>query len=618
MCGITGMASLSGDPVDPGVLEAMNEALFHRGPDSTGTFLGGPVGLAARRLAIIDLESGDQPIANEDGSVHVVQNGEIYNFRALRQEMEACGHRFRTHGDTEVLVHLYEERGDRFPEALRGMFAIALWDGNRRRLLLARDRYGIKPLYYRISGDLLSFGSELKALMRQPGFSREIDLDALEAFLTFNSVPAPLTIFEGARKLPPGHLLEWDAARGAAGISVREFGAYRPAHVGGLRREPEAVLAEELRERLRDSVKAHLIADVPVGVMLSGGIDSSALTALAALESPGQVSTFTIGFEDGSFDERDRARLVAERYGTRHHELVVKPDAVELLPMLAEAFDEPFADSSALPTYLVSKLAREHVKVALSGEGGDELFGGYNTYVADMLAKRFGRVASTLRPLIDRLPSSVAQGSLDYKVKRFARAATLPIVERHHAWKDYFSAEARDQLLRPDRRGSADPLDHLRSRYTQSQGAEPLARLQHLDMGIHLVDDLLAKVDRTGMAVSLETRVPFLDPVVAEFALSLPDSTKISGFDTKRLLRKAIAPLLPPEIVGGAKRGFSVPAGTWLRGEVESFARDMLSPETVRRQGFFRPEAVTRLIDAHTSGRENLTAQLWALLAFSI
>src|SRR5438128_3158349 len=369
MCGICGTAS-TGRAVDPDRLARMSATLAHRGPDSDGMYVDGPVGLAARRLSIIDLETGDQPIANEDGTLHVVQNGEIYNYRELRRELERAGHRFRTQGDTEVLLHLYEEHGDAFATRLRGMFAVAIWDGRRRRLVLARDRYGIKPLYYRHVGDELRFASELRALPRG-----EIDLDALEAFLAFNSIPAPYSIFRDVRKLRAGDVLVWEDGE----VSLDRYARPGPAAAGELRDGDEAELVEELRARLRDSVRAHLLSDVPVGVLLSGGVDSAALAALAAQETPEPVHTFTIGFAERSFDERADARLVAERYGTEHHELLVRPEPELLLRALAEAFDEPFADSSALPTYLVSQLAAEHVKVALSGEGGDELFGGYYT-----------------------------------------------------------------------------------------------------------------------------------------------------------------------------------------------------------------------------------------------
>ena len=606
MCGICGIAT-AGGAVDRGRLAAMSATLVHRGPDSDGAFAEGPVGLAARRLAIIDLQTGDQPISNEDGRITVVQNGELYNYRELRHELERSGHRFSTSGDTEVLVHLYEEHGERFPDRLRGMFAVALWDSERRRLLLARDRYGIKPLYYREAEGELAFGSELRALPRG-----EIDLDALEAFLAFNSVPGPLTIFRDVRKLQPGHVLVWESGRS----EVTRYARPAPVPASEARDDEEAELVEELRARMRDSVRAHLVSDVSVGVLLSGGIDSSLLAALAAEELSEPLRTFSIGFEERSFDELGDARLVAQRYDTNHRELVLRPDAALLLPALAEAFDEPFADSSALPTYLVSQLAAEDVKVALSGEGGDELFGGYYTYAADLLAQRAGWTAPLLRPLVERLPTSSARASFDYRAKRFVRAAHLPPLERHHGWKEIFSPDARAALT--GRRGDFDPVDLLRARFAETEGAEPLARLQDVDLGTYLVDDLLAKTDRASMAHSLEARVPFLDPVVTNFAFALPTRHKVRGFRKKVLLRKAAAPLVPPELLGRRKRGFSIPAAAWLRGELEPFARDTLSPDTLQRQGFFRPETVTRLIDDHVAGREDLSRQLWGLLAFTL
>jgi asparagine synthase (glutamine-hydrolysing) len=606
VCGICGIVSSRGS-VDRARLEAMSATLVHRGPDSDGTFLGNGVGLAARRLSIIDLAGGDQPIANEDGRINVVQNGEIYNHEELRLELERAGHRFRTQCDTEVLVHLYEEEGEDFPRRLRGMFAIALWDGRRDRLVLARDRFGIKPLVYRQVGGELTFASELRALPRG-----EIDPDALEAFLAFNSIPAPLTIFKDCRKLPAGHLLVWEEGE----ARLTRFARPAPTSSESLRRDDEAELVEELRGRLTDSVRAHLVSDVPVGVLLSGGVDSAVLAALAAQESSEPLRTFSIGFEERSFDELDGARLVAERYGTLHRELVLRPDAALLLPALADAFDEPFADSSALPTYLVSRLAAEDVKVALSGEGGDELFGGYYTYAADLLALRAGRVARFARPLVERLPSSTAKASFDYRAKRFVRAAHLPPLERHHAWKEIFSAELRSELR--GGAGGRDPVDVLRGRFAETEGAPLLARLQDVDLGIYLVDDLLAKTDRASMAHSLEARVPFCDTVVANLALALPDRHKVRGLSKKVLLRRAAEPLLPRSIVHGRKRGFSIPAAAWLRGELEPFARDTLSTDTLRRQGFFEPGVVARLVDEHVAGREDRSRQLWGLLAFTL
>src|SRR5438477_6235926 len=496
----------------------MSAALVHRGPDSAGELLDGPVGLAARRLSIIDLTHGDQPIANEDGTCHVVQNGEIYNHVDLRRELERAGHSFRTDCDTEVLVHAYEEWGDTFARRLRGMFAVAIWDAARRRLVLVRDPYGIKPLYYREEDGNLAFASELRAFPRG-----DVDLDALDAFLAFNSVPAPLTIFRDCRKLPPGHVLVWDGGP----VELTRFARPGPAPASDLRRDDEAELVEELRARLRDSVRAHLVSDVGVGVLLSGGVDSAVLAALAALESPEPVHTFTIGFAERSFDERDDARLVAERYGTAHHELLVRPEPELLLRALAEAFDEPFADSSALPTYLVSQLAAEHVKVALSGQGGDELFGGYYTYTADLVADRVAPLARAVRPLVEALPASTRKASLDYKAKRFVRAAHLPPLERHHGWKEIFSAEARAELT--VRRTAFDPVDVYRARYAETAGAPQLARLQDVDFGVYLVDDLLVKTDRASMAHSLEARVPFLDPLVTTLAFALPTRLKVRG-----------------------------------------------------------------------------------------
>src|SRR6476661_5625931 len=606
MCGICGIASTRGT-VDPGRLAAMSATLVQRGPDSDGAYLDGRVGLAARRLAIIDLATGDQPISNENGRITVVQNGELYNYRELRRELERAGHRFSTSGDTEVLVHLYEEHGEHFAQRLRGMFAVALWDAEHGRLVLARDPYGIKPLYYRDVGGEIEFASELRALPRG-----EIDLDALDAFLAFNSVPGPLTIFREVRKLQAGHVLTWENGKS----EIARYSRPAPVPADEVRDDDEAELVEELRARLRDSVRAHLVSDVPVGVLLSGGVDSSVLAALAAEEASEPLRTFSIGFEERSFDELADARHVAERYGTQHRELVLRPDAALLLPALADAFDEPFADSSALPTYLVAQLAAEDVKVALSGEGGDELFGGYYTYAADLLALRTAPLARLARPLVERLPTSTRRASFDYRAKRFVRSAHLPPLERHHGWKEIFSAEARAELT--GRAAAGDPVDLLRARYAETEGSEELARLQDVDLGVYLVADLLVKTDRASMAHSLEARVPYLDTVVTNLALALPTKHKLRAFSKKVLLRKAAAPLLPRQIVQGKKRGFSIPAAAWLRGDLEPFARETLSADVLRRQGFFRPEVVTRLLDDHVAGREDRSRQLWGLLAFTL
>ncbi|MDQ3728857.1 MAG: asparagine synthase (glutamine-hydrolyzing), partial [Actinomycetota bacterium] len=588
--------------------------LVHRGPDSAGVMTEGSVGLAMRRLSIIDLEGGDQPIGNEDGTVTVVHNGEIYNYRELRRELERRGHRFRTRSDTEVLVHLYEEHGTGFAERLRGMFGLAIWDAPRRRLVLARDRFGIKPLFYRHVGETLSFASELKALLRQPGFSRDIDSDAVEAYLALNWIPAPLTIFREARKLPAGNVLV--AENGA--LRLERYARPAPAARVQLRSESFKALADELRDRLRDSIRAHMVADVPVGVLLSGGVDSTIICALAAEEAGTALKTFSIGFTDKTFDELDRAQLVARRYGTDHHDLVVEPDAVDLLPKVVDAFDEPFADSSALPTYLVSQLAAGEVKVALAGEGGDELFGGYFTYAADRIAPLVGPIAAPLKPLIDRLPSSSKASRLDDKAKRFAEGARMRPLERHVSWGEVFSEEMRRDLLEPARERGRDPLELYRARYGETEGADRLSRLLDVDLGINLVDDQLTKTDRSSMAHSLEIRVPLLDTAVSDLALSVGSHHHVRGLAKKRLLRAAGAPLIPDEVLNARKQGFSIPAARWLREELQPFAREVLSPASLRSQGIFRPAAVEALFDTHVSRRADRSRQLWSLLVFTL
>ncbi len=611
--------SLTGERVDRDVVTRMNDALSHRGPDAAGVFCDGVAAIANRRLSIIDLAGGDQPIANEDGTVHVVQNGEIYNYRELKEELEGKGHQFRTNSDTEVLVHLYEEHGPAFAKRLRGMFAVAIWDVPRRRFVLTRDQYGIKPMYYRMTATSISFASELKALLQQPGFSKDIDLDALEAYLAYSCIPAPLTIFRDAKKLPAGHVMVWEGTDTTRTARIERYAAPLPGPSMGLLRRSEEDLAEEIRERLANSVKAHLIADVPVGVLLSGGVDSSALAALASENGASKVSTFTIGFDEAGFDERERARSVAQRYSTDHHEMVLKPNALELLPKMAEIFDEPFADSSAIPTYLVSQLAREHVKVALSGEGGDELFGGYFNYVGHRLAPIVGRAAPLLRPLIHRLPSSTKQASsLDYKAKRFIDGAAAGPLERHFIWKSIFSPELRAEVLTSDHRGAHDPIDLLRPTYAETEGADRLARIMDVDLRVFLVEDMLVKTDRTSMAQSLEARVPFLDPAITNLALMIPSRHKVRGLTKKRLLRKALAPLVPEMVLNGKKQGFSIPVGTWLREDLQPVVREMLAPSEIRKQGVFQDATVTRLVDQHSRGERDHSRQLWALLIFGL
>jgi asparagine synthase (glutamine-hydrolysing) len=614
MCGICGLLAFDGAPADR-VSEAMTRVLGHRGPDSEGVHVDGALALGATRLAILDIERADQPMTSADGQVTIVHNGEIYNHAQLRSELQSSGSRFRTSGDTEVLLELYRRHGPGFPGRLRGMFATAIWDAPHRRLVLARDAFGIKPLFYRLTRDCIAFASELKSLLLLPGFSREIDREALACYLAQNSIAAPLTIFEQARKLAPGHVLVCEDGD----VTITRFARPGPVAADQLRREPARELVRELREVLRDSVRAHLVSDVPVGVLLSGGIDSCVLTALAAQEGPAPPATFSIGFQEQSFNELERARAVAARWHTDHHELVLRPDAAELLVEMAGAFDEPFGDSSALPTYLVSRLASEHVKVVLSGEGGDELFGGYETYAADLLAQRLPGAVALLAPLVERLPSSNGRVSVEYRAKRFLGAMALEPLERHQAFKQIFSAQARSQLLLDaDAAGDFDVLAAQRRRFSETAGAPLLARLQDVDLGVYLVDDLLVKTDRMSMAHSLEARVPFLDRAVCDFALSLPSSLRVRGLQKKRLLRAAAAAWLPRRIVHGRKRGFSIPAAAWLRGELLPLAREVLSDETLTRQGVFRPAAVQALLDEHVARRRDNSRQLWGLMMFTL
>jgi len=618
MCGIAGELRRDGAPADPGVVAAMTAVLAHRGPDGDGALTDGPLALGMRRLALVDLDGGDQPLRSEDGTVAVVCNGELYDHRRVRAELEARGHRFATGSDAEILVHLYEERGTRLVEGLRGMFAFALWDADERRLVLARDPFGIKPLVYALDGDRLAFASETKALLARGDVSRDVDPEALGTYLAVNCVPAPRTMLQDVRRLPAGHLLVAEARPGGA-VRCERFARPAPVARADERRESLPELAAEARERLADSVRAHLGGDVEVGVLLSGGVDSGLLCALAAEAAPGRLRTFTVGFGQRSFDEQADALSVATRYGTDHRAIVVGPGDVEHLADVAWSFDEPRGDSTALPYWLAGRAAGEHVKAVLSGEGGDELFGGYQTYVADRLGGRVARGAAALAPLLERVPSSSGRLPLDLRLRRLAGGAGLDPVGRHHAWKEILGTAARTAVLAdPWRSTPGDPLRAYRARVAETAGSSALARLQDLDVGTYLADDLLPQADRAGMAHGVEVRVPFLDPVVAELALALPTGARVRGLETKRVLRAAAEPLLPRPIVRGAKRGFSAPTAAWLRGPLLPLARDVLGGETLRRQGYLEPRAVAALLDEHVARRADHSRPLWALLALTL
>ncbi len=620
MCGIAGQLHLRpGHPVRPESVLAMCRVLAHRGPDDEGLYVDGELVMGMRRLRIIDLATGRQPIGNEDGTVWTVFNGEIYNYRELRRDLERAGHVFSTATDTEVIVHLYEDHGADFVRRLTGMFAIALWDARRRTLLLARDRLGIKPLYYAADGDRVVFGSEIKALL-QAGVPREIDPQALHDYLSLTYVPGPRSIFRHIRKLPPGHVL----VCGRRGVTQTRYWHldYAGARADG-RPRPEASYAEELRALLARTVADHLVSDVPLGVFLSGGVDSSSLVALMREVSGEPVQTFSIGFAERSYDELAYARAVARAFDTRHHELVVRPDAATLLPELVRFFDEPFADSSAIPVYCVSQLARRHVTVALSGEGGDEVFAGYETYAAYKLARLYrrlpGLVAGRLIPAaVRRLPTSHRRVSFDYKAKRFVDGALLPPADGHYWWKVIFTEEAKAALYARPPAGLEDPARLYRNAYAACPAPDPLTRLQHIDLTVYLPDDLLVKADRMSMATSLEARVPFLDHRVVEFAAALPPHLKLRGLTKKYILKRAMAGRVPAAVLSARKRGFNVPMPVWLARDLRDFVHDVLGEDRVRRAGFFQPAAVTALLRAHEERRADLSRNIWILLVFAL
>jgi asparagine synthase (glutamine-hydrolysing) len=618
MCGIAGTLELRPErPAAREVVERMCHVLRHRGPDDDGVLVDGALGMGMRRLSIIDLVTGAQPLANEDGSVWTVFNGEIYNYPELRAELLARGHRLATTSDTEVIVHLYEDHGADFVERLEGMFGLAVWDRTRRRLVLARDRLGIKPLYWTVDGGRLLFGSELKALLAA-GVAREVDLQAMDDYLSLNYVPGPRTIYQGVHKLPPGHVLICED-----GVPVVKRYWTIPYPESPPLPRSEAAWAQQLRSLLRDTVRRHLLSDVPLGVFLSGGVDSSALVALMREVSGERVRTFSIGFDEASYDELDHARAVARRHDTEHHELVVRPDAVDLVPSLVRFFDEPFADSSAVPVFCVSRLARQHVKVVLSGEGGDEVFAGYETYAAWRLAEVYRRLPALvgrrlLPALVDRLPVSHRRVSFDYKAKRFVRGACLPPAEAHFAWKEVFSDDAKAALY-GGRAAEALPARRLyREAFEACPAPEVLTRLQHVDLSVYLPDDILVKADRMSMANSLEARVPFLDHRVVEFAAGLPASLKLRGLIKKYLLRRTMQDALPDEVVWGPKKGFNVPIAVWLAGPLRDLVRDVLSPKRVREGGLFDPAAVGALLDAHERRRADVSRNIWSLLVFTL
>ena len=612
MCGIAGIFRCDGAAPGPELLRAMTSAIAHRGPDGDGFFCDGPVGLGHRRLAIIDLVTGDQPMSADDGSAVLIFNGEIYNFRELRRELEARGAAFRTTSDTEVILRAYEAWGVDCLPRLRGMFTFALWDKARRRLFLARDRVGIKPLVYAWDGRRLLFGSEIKALLEDPALPRELDWEALRDFLTLHYIPSPRTIFRSIRKLPPASYLLLDLDRGEPEIRRYWDLRFEPDD-----RPSEADWLEGLRWHLSDAVRSHLVSDVPIGAFLSGGVDSSTVVALMAQATAGRVRTFSIGFDDSDFDELEHARAVAQRYETQHFEYVVKPNALDTLPRLAWQFDEPFADSSALPTYYVSKITREHVTVALSGDGGDENFLGYTRYARAqrlhesldafpaVLARPLLRLAARLLP-----PGARGQGYLDL-------LGASP-VDRYFKLVAYQRSETLRSLLSPGAREHVKPVvspDLFRRLAVEGRTRDYASTLQYLDIHCYLPEDILTKVDRTSMAVSLEARVPLLDHVLMEYVATMPTALKFRDGAGKVILKRAMATDLPVGILNRRKMGFGLPIASWFRRELTDYVRDVLDGRRTRQRGLVDPVAVSALLDEHQSGGRDRSSQIWALLA---
>jgi asparagine synthase (glutamine-hydrolysing) len=602
-------------------LRSMCERMTHRGPDSEGLMVGTGVALGMRRLAIIDLQTGEQPAVSEDGLVSVILNGEIYNYRELRARLEKLGHRFRSESDTEVLPHLYEEHGTEMVSHLNGMFALAVWDARRRRLFIARDRFGEKPLYWGVFNRTFLFASEPKVLLAHPSVHPSLNLDALRQYLSFDYVPAPHSIYEGIKKLPAAHTLTVEDGR----VDVQPY--WRLSYKT---REPvptEKEAAEELGNLIEDSVRMRLVSDVPLGVLLSGGVDSSTVAAMAVRSSPKKVKTFSISFAETSFDESAYAWAVAKFLGTDHHEERLSVDkAANLVGEIGSWMDEPFADSSLVPTYLLSSFTHKHVKVALGGDGGDELFAGYEMYPAHNWARIYAWFPRFLhRAVVERvvrhLPVKTKNLSLDFRARRFVRGMNYEGVARHHVWFGSFTPDEQEVLLTADARGRSDGDIYREARRLLAEDCDAdntVERMQSLDTRLYLAEDILTKVDRASMAVSLEVRAPFLDPRVAEYAASLPVGYKLRGLTKKYILKRAIGHLLPPFITYRSKKGFGMPIAEWLKKPLRPLARDLLSPERISKAGLFNADYVERLQDEHERGAANHSKLLWTLLMFEL
>jgi len=614
MCGIAGIV---GGAPGRDTLDAMLASLEHRGPDDRGAFAGDGVALGMTRLSIIDLVTGQQPMSSDDGAARIVFNGEIYNFRAVRAELQAGGHRFRTQSDTEVILRAWEADGERCVERLRGMFAFAIWDARRRRLFLARDRLGKKPLYYWRGGGALVFASEIKALLCHPGPGRAVDWPALHHYLAYGYTPAGRSAFAGIMKLPPGHTATLDGDT----FTARRYWSL-PAAASPIRLAP-AELAQRLRDEIREAVRLRLESDVPLGAFLSGGVDSSVVVASMREVTSGRLTTFSIGFgaAAASHDELPYARQVAERFGTEHHEEILEPKAAELAPLIVRSFDEPFADSSAIATYAVAAATARHVKVALSGIGGDETFAGYPRYLGVRVSEAWTRLPRWLRrpagaAAAGLLSESYTSRNLRDWVVRFAAGAERPLPERYFGWTRFFDGPALDALATPALSAhlTGDPDADGRAAWATRSGGDAVDGAFRIDLATYLPDDLLVMADRMSMAHSLELRGPFCDHRLIETSLAIAPSVKLPGFRLKGLLKAAYADVLPPAVLTHRKQGFMIPLAGWLRTDLRPLLDDLLSPEQVRARGLFRVEAVERLKAEHAAGRRSHADRLWTLM----
>jgi asparagine synthase (glutamine-hydrolysing) len=619
MCGIVGIVRNDTKPVDEALLARMSTAIRHRGPDDEGFYVKGSIGLGIRRLSIIDIKGGQQPIHNQDRTAWIVFNGEIYNYRELREKLEKLGHTFYTNSDTEVIVHAYDRYGAECPKHLRGMFAFAIWDERSQELFLARDRVGKKPLLYAQLNGQFVFGSEFSSLLLHPDISREVNFEAIHYYLSFMCVPAPLSAFRAIKKLEPGHILRWRKGE----IKIERY--WQPDFSRKLKISEEEA-GERTLEVLREAVRVRLMSEVPLGAFLSGGIDSSAVVALMSELSSEPIKTFSIGFEEQDFSELHHARRIAEHVGADHHEFIVRPNALEVLPLLVEHYGEPFADSSAIPTYYVARETRKHVTVALNGDGGDESFAGYERYAAMQLAQKYHRLPALLREsvleqAVSLIPTSESRRSRVRDAKRFLQAASLSKVERYLRWVSVFDADAKRELYSQTfshETANIHARELLEPWFARANGTGIVDAALQADILTYLPNDLLVKVDIATMAVSLESRSPFLDHHVIEFAASLPENFKLRGLTTKYILKRVLKRLLPAENLNRRKMGFGVPIGPWFRGEMQPFLRQTLLSDRALQRSFFNPDVVRRLIDLHTRSERDYSHQLWTLLMLEL